>query len=291
MPAAPYDFDVFLGHASEDKPAVRTFARQLEAAGFSVWLDEERLPPGTQPTLDVPRSIERCQHLAAWISDAWLKKDYTLWELKLFHEARQAGRTVIPILHCPWDTRRLGPYLAERVAIPPNTEERARLWLTVCALRGESPGPEEHWSTQGRSILAKKKVPPRTAPPRFRLRYTSTRRDLPSTDAPEILVPEVAILDLGLHHFGRRWEAVERHADGRHTWNGASFHPLVGATHRMSRLAFTLDLDATEQRLTRPADAGELTIEGRRVPAGASRVLTPGVRIVAGGLQLEFDRA
>lgn len=153
MADSPYDFDVFLGHASEDKLAVRTFARQLKAAGVTVWLDEEQLPPGAQPTLDVPHGMARCRHLAVWISDAWLKKDYTLWELKLFHEARQAGRTVIPILQRPWDTQRLGPYLSERVAIPPETEAYARLWLTVCAVRGTIPGSNEVWSAKGRNLI------------------------------------------------------------------------------------------------------------------------------------------
>ncbi len=39
-------FDCFLSHNSKDKPAVRALAAALGTAGLSVWLDEERLPPG-----------------------------------------------------------------------------------------------------------------------------------------------------------------------------------------------------------------------------------------------------
>lgn len=52
--AEPKKFDCFLSHNSQDKPAVRTLAKELRAHGISVWLDEERLRPGIpwQPLLE-----------------------------------------------------------------------------------------------------------------------------------------------------------------------------------------------------------------------------------------------
>jgi nucleotide-binding universal stress UspA family protein len=39
-------FDVFLCHNSEDKPAVREIARQLDSRGIRAWLDEREIRPG-----------------------------------------------------------------------------------------------------------------------------------------------------------------------------------------------------------------------------------------------------
>jgi hypothetical protein len=49
-----HEFDVFLSHNSQDKPAVRALAALLIERGISVWLDEEQLTPGHpwQPLLE-----------------------------------------------------------------------------------------------------------------------------------------------------------------------------------------------------------------------------------------------
>ncbi|MGB8700214.1 MAG: toll/interleukin-1 receptor domain-containing protein [Thermosynechococcaceae cyanobacterium] len=41
-----YQFDVFLCHNSQDKPAVREISRQLKEYQLKTWLDEEQLRPG-----------------------------------------------------------------------------------------------------------------------------------------------------------------------------------------------------------------------------------------------------
>jgi GTPase SAR1 family protein len=48
------EFDVFLCHNWDDKPAVRRLAEQLEARGLRPWLDERELPPGRpfQPAIE-----------------------------------------------------------------------------------------------------------------------------------------------------------------------------------------------------------------------------------------------
>jgi hypothetical protein len=47
----PYHYDVFLSHATADKPAVETLARQLGDAGLKPFLDKWHLIPG-QPWQD-----------------------------------------------------------------------------------------------------------------------------------------------------------------------------------------------------------------------------------------------
>jgi TIR domain len=49
------DFDVFLCHQSEDKPAVKEIGNQLKDLGILPWLDEWELRPG----LPWQRSLEK----------------------------------------------------------------------------------------------------------------------------------------------------------------------------------------------------------------------------------------
>lgn len=58
MTASQQDFDVFLSHNSQDKPAVRALATALKQRGLRVWLDEWELTPG-QPWQDELEAIIR----------------------------------------------------------------------------------------------------------------------------------------------------------------------------------------------------------------------------------------
>ncbi len=48
---------VFLSHASEDKPKVRRLCQRLRADGFDPWLDEERLLPGQEWSLEIEKAM------------------------------------------------------------------------------------------------------------------------------------------------------------------------------------------------------------------------------------------
>lgn len=56
--------DIFLCHATEDKPAVRELYRKLKTDGFLPWMDEEDLLPGQNWRLAIARAIR--------IADAFL---------------------------------------------------------------------------------------------------------------------------------------------------------------------------------------------------------------------------
>jgi hypothetical protein len=53
----PKKLRVFLSHASEDKPAVRRLCKRLKADGFDPWLDEQRLLPGQDWSLEVEKAM------------------------------------------------------------------------------------------------------------------------------------------------------------------------------------------------------------------------------------------
>jgi len=145
-------FDVFLSHASEDNEAVRAFARRLDAAGQRVWLDEERMPPGFEPREAIQQGIAASRSVLVWITEHWLGKSWTRWELKLFAEAESRGGRVIPVLHVPWDNGVLGPYLTESIAINPDVNEDERLWLAICGIELRAPGDRSQWANKGRAF-------------------------------------------------------------------------------------------------------------------------------------------
>ncbi|MEN8183647.1 MAG: protein kinase, partial [Myxococcota bacterium] len=150
--AASFRFDVFLSHASEDKAQVRALARQLRAAGLTVWFDEERLAPGFNPQTAIARGLEESRHVLIWVTQGWLKKAWTNWELELFAKARSDTRRVLPVLRVPWDDAVLGPYLTRQIAVPPDRSEYERLWLVVCGIRGEGPRERESWASRGQAL-------------------------------------------------------------------------------------------------------------------------------------------
>ena len=150
--ATSFDFDLFLSHASEDKDEVRVFAHRLKAAGLTVWLDEEQMGPGVDPQESIPIALKASQHVVIWTTDAWLGKQWTKWELKLFAEAMGESRRIINVLRVPWDTERLGPYMVPFIAVPPDRDDDERLWLVICGLRGTSPGEQKSWAERGQGL-------------------------------------------------------------------------------------------------------------------------------------------
>lgn len=57
-PAPAGALRVFLCHASEDKPFVRTLARRLREDGFAPWLDEEQVLPGQEWRLQIEKTVQ-----------------------------------------------------------------------------------------------------------------------------------------------------------------------------------------------------------------------------------------
>ena len=61
------DFDVFLCHNGEDKPAVRTIGQQLREQGILPWLDEEQLRPGFPWQRLLEQQIEAIKSAAVFV--------------------------------------------------------------------------------------------------------------------------------------------------------------------------------------------------------------------------------
>jgi TIR domain len=91
---------VFLSHSSADKPFVRMFSADLEAAGFEVWLDEAKLKIGDSLLPELAAAIDSTDFFLAFISENsirsnWVRKEVALAATK---EIKGASVKVLPLL-------------------------------------------------------------------------------------------------------------------------------------------------------------------------------------------------
>jgi formylglycine-generating enzyme required for sulfatase activity len=66
---------VFLCHSSGDKPAVRNLYRKLHEDGFDPWLDKEKLLPGQNWRLEIPKAIRNSDVVIVCVSRSSLTKE------------------------------------------------------------------------------------------------------------------------------------------------------------------------------------------------------------------------
>ena len=81
---------IFLCHASEDKPKVREVYRRLKDEGFQPWLDEEDLLPGQLWEQEIPKALKASDFILIFFSQhAVSREGYVQREFKLALEAWQ----------------------------------------------------------------------------------------------------------------------------------------------------------------------------------------------------------
>ncbi len=59
---------IFLCHASEDKPKVREVYHRLKDEGFEPWLDEEDLLPGQLWEQEIPKALKASDFILIFFS-------------------------------------------------------------------------------------------------------------------------------------------------------------------------------------------------------------------------------
>jgi TIR domain len=81
---------VFLCHASEDKPTVRSYHSRLIDAGFDAWLDEDKILPGQDWDLEIGRALKKSSSVIVFLSRHSQKRGYLQKEiLRALDEAEQ----------------------------------------------------------------------------------------------------------------------------------------------------------------------------------------------------------
>ena len=92
------EFDVFLCHNWDDKPAVKRIAQRLKEAGIHPWLDEEQLPPGQPWQRLLEQQIGRIKSAAVFVGAAgmgpWQEEEIDAL-LRVFKKRKAP---VIPVL-------------------------------------------------------------------------------------------------------------------------------------------------------------------------------------------------
>jgi hypothetical protein len=74
---------VFVCHSSGDKSSVRELCRRLAAEGYEPWLDEQRLLPGQDWQLEIPKAIQQSQAVLVCLSrESASKEGYLQKEIK-----------------------------------------------------------------------------------------------------------------------------------------------------------------------------------------------------------------
>ena len=80
---ATHPLKVFLCHASGDKPPVRELYKRLTAEGVDAWLDQEKLLPGQNWRLEIPRAVREADVVVVCLSKKSITKEgYVQKEIK-----------------------------------------------------------------------------------------------------------------------------------------------------------------------------------------------------------------
>ena len=75
---------IFLCHVSDDKPKVRQLHNKLAADGYDAWLDEEKLLPGQEWQIEIPKAVRNADVIIVCLSERFIVKEgYGQKEIKL----------------------------------------------------------------------------------------------------------------------------------------------------------------------------------------------------------------
>jgi len=92
------DFDVFLCHNNDDKPAVRSIAQQLRQHGILPWLDEAELIPGRSWQEELERQIGSIRTAAVFVGPSGIGPWQNREMRALLNEFVERECPVIPVL-------------------------------------------------------------------------------------------------------------------------------------------------------------------------------------------------
>ncbi|HEY2293642.1 MAG TPA: TIR domain-containing protein [Thermoanaerobaculia bacterium] len=143
-------YDVFLSHATPDKPAVEELARILTNRGFSPWLDKWNLIPGDPWQEAIEKALEDCAACAVCLGPSgtgpWQNE-----EMRAAIDQRVSDRSrqfrVIPVL-LPGSERgepsRYPAFLRATtwVEFRETLDDEKALHRLICGIRGIPPGPD-----------------------------------------------------------------------------------------------------------------------------------------------------
>jgi serine/threonine protein kinase len=135
------DFDVFLCHNGDDKPAVRSIDRQLRSQGILPWLDEAELIPGRPWQEELERQIGKIRAAAVFVGPSgigpWQNR-----EIRAFlNEFTERQCPVIPVLLPKARTPELPLFLRGMTWVDLRGIEAKGIERLIWGITGRRPGP------------------------------------------------------------------------------------------------------------------------------------------------------
>jgi hypothetical protein len=159
------DLQVFISyaHTPADGALAKCAAAALRSLGITVWMDEATLSGGDVLQDAIEKAIAASQHGIFIVSQSWLNREWTQFELELF--ARRDPNIVrrIPIFRAPRRDLVVPPGLVRVTGFEwfdddPDTD--ARLWELYCAVTDAPPGTRDEWPERWRALPKKGPAPP-----------------------------------------------------------------------------------------------------------------------------------
>jgi hypothetical protein len=148
-------YDVFISHATDDKPYVEPLVKALEAAGIKVWFDKTALEWGDDLRASLDCGLANCRYGIVIFSKAFLrKKKWTEYELNSLFALEQPGRKIIlPIWHgiTREDVLEYGAGFANRLAKVSSKDSYDDIVESLLGLLGRSKPPRSR--AGGRAAL------------------------------------------------------------------------------------------------------------------------------------------
>jgi hypothetical protein len=135
------DFDVFLCHNRDDKPAIRPIAQQLRRQGILPWLDEAELIPGRPWQEELERQIGNIRAAAVFVGPSgigpWQNR-----EMRAFlNEFAERECPVIPVLLPKATAPELPLFLRDMTWVDLRINEAAGIERLTWGITGRRPGP------------------------------------------------------------------------------------------------------------------------------------------------------
>jgi hypothetical protein len=93
----PSAWDIFISYANIDRVPVERLVKKLKEDGFRVWYDVEQVGAGETTLGQLVDGIASSEHMIACLSDAYLQRDWTAFELQTnqtLDPANQRNRTI-----------------------------------------------------------------------------------------------------------------------------------------------------------------------------------------------------
>lgn len=136
-------WDVFISHASEDKPFVRKLARGLQDAGLRVWFDEFALEAGDSLRRSIDRGLRESRYGVVVLSPNFFRKEWPQRELDGF-TARDDGRAkvIIPVWYkiSAEEVQSYSPLLADKLSVYYSGSSKGVVAKLLRAIRKDAQG-------------------------------------------------------------------------------------------------------------------------------------------------------